>query len=437
MKTPIVDFLTEYQSSGAVRAHMPGSKGRLEIPCSFDVTEIDGADFLYSANGIIAQSEENAAALFGTAKTLYSTEGSSLCIKAMIGVLRKLGIKRVLSARNAHVSFINACALTGVEPVWLYPEGELSDICSGEFSAESIDKALTETDYKAVYLTSPDYLGKICDISAVSAVCKKHGAMLLVDNAHGAYLKFTSNDLHPITLGADICCDSAHKTLPALTGAAYLHISRNANKALCDMAKKVMQTFGSTSPSYMILASLDALNARPLTEEVRAAEKKVRKLKEKLSDMGLKDISSEPLKITLSAENTEFDGSGLYEHFRKHGIVCEYADRSAVVMMLSEMNTDEDLKRISAAAGKLKISGEKPISQGFTPTMCEKKTSISKAFFSKSVRVSVDDAQSRICADAEFICPPCVPIIVPGEVFDQVTIKILKRYGILSVNVLQ
>jgi arginine/lysine/ornithine decarboxylase len=98
------------------------------------------------------------------------------------------------------------------------------------------------------------------DIKSISAICKKHGVLLIVDNAHGAYLEFLSEPMHPIKLGADICCDSAHKTLPVLTGGAYLHISPESAKLFADKAKKSLALFGSTSPSYLILQSLDAAN---------------------------------------------------------------------------------------------------------------------------------------------------------------------------------
>ena len=234
MNTPIADFVKAYTLSGASRFHMPGHKGNPVIGCEmFDITEINGADVLGNADGIIAESEANAASLFNTAKTFYSTEGSTLCIKAMLALIKKNSIKsvpKILAARNAHKAFVYACALLGLEPEWIFPK-EFTHLCACELSCNELDDILKNADSlpDAVYITSPDYLGNVMDVKGLSDICHKYGIPLLVDNAHGAYLAFLNESLHPIALGADMCCDSAHKTLPVLTGGAYLHLSKNCN----------------------------------------------------------------------------------------------------------------------------------------------------------------------------------------------------------------
>ncbi|MBP5155639.1 MAG: amino acid decarboxylase, partial [Clostridia bacterium] len=195
MNTPIADFLDKYAASGAERLHMPGHKG---VPGAlggaerFDITEISGADSLYEAGGIIAESEKNAAALFGTAATFYSAEGSSHCIRAMLYLAllyaRENGREpAVLAVRNAHRTFVTGAALMSLETEWIYPHGNM---LSGAANAVEIKKALAKRRYAAVYITSPDYLGGTCDIAATAAVCRENGALLLCDNAHGAYLRF-------------------------------------------------------------------------------------------------------------------------------------------------------------------------------------------------------------------------------------------------------
>jgi len=267
MNTPIADFVHLYASDGKARLHMPGHKGRAFLGCeAYDITEIAGADALYEADGIIAESEKNASSLFGTARTLYSTEGSSQCIRAMLCLCltcRASGASdTILAARNVHKSFVFAAALLGFRIQWLWP-GQMTSLCACEVSAAALEQALSSMDTPpaAVYITSPDYLGGMADIRALADVCHRHGTVLAVDNAHGAYLRFLSPSLHPMDLGADICCDSAHKTLPVLTGGAYLHISPSAPGAFAAQAKQAMALFGSTSPSYLTLASLDLCNA--------------------------------------------------------------------------------------------------------------------------------------------------------------------------------
>ena len=235
MNTPISDFVRSYAASKALRLHMPGHKGKGPLGVEErDITEIGGADVLYQSEGIIRQSEDNAARLFGAGRTLYSTEGSSLCIRAMIYLAmlhaRAAGrTPKVAAGRNAHKTFLTACALLDAEVEWLYPE--TAALLSCPVTPEQVEAAVKGPQgATAVFVTSPDYLGHQTDIAALAAVCRRYGALLLVDNAHGAYLRFLAPSRHPMDLGADLCCDSAHKTLPVLTGGAYLHISGGVPK---------------------------------------------------------------------------------------------------------------------------------------------------------------------------------------------------------------
>lgn len=441
MKTPIYDFLKQYDKKNSVRLHMPGSKGKVNIPFGFDITEIDGADFLFSPDGIIKESEKNASTLFNTAATLYSTEGSSLCIKTMIALLKKAGVGSILAARNAHVSFLNACILSDMNVTWIYPDDKISSICAGDYTAKMIDKALKKTKIKAVYITSPDYLGNILDIKSIAGVCKKHGAYLLVDNAHGAYLKFLAPDIHPISLGADMCCDSAHKTLPTMTGGAYLHISQKANEIFLKNAKSVMSIFATTSPSYIIMASLDFTN-KIINDEIRRFNETalmVERLKSELLSLGFVNISKEPFKIAIDAIQSDINAKELYEFLKAKNIVLEYYDDASLVMMFSVMNGEEDYaKTLSAfkeAVGK--ISANKALENEFMITKKGQALNMREAFFAYSEEISIDLAEGRVCSASKTVCPPCIPVICAGEIFDRNAIKILKKYGILNVSVVK
>ena len=277
--TPIRDFVRRYAADSPARFHMPGHKGRPVLGCeALDITEIDGADALYTADGIIAESENIASALFGS-RTFYSAEGSSLCVRAMLYLaLARAGASRteasrlessraeagrplVIAGRNAHASFVTAAALLDFDVAWIQPRPD-EPVYSCAVTADALRTALAAADRPpcAVYVTSPDYLGSMADIAAAADVCHAYGAPLLVDNAHGAYLRFLAPSLHPCDLGADMCCDSAHKTLPVLTGGAYLHVRHGADAFFAERAREAMGLFGSTSPSYLILQSLDACN---------------------------------------------------------------------------------------------------------------------------------------------------------------------------------
>ena len=249
VETPIADFVRRYAESGTARFHMPGHKGRPFLGCEpFDITEIGGAGELYENDpeSIIARSERNAARLFGAARTCYVTEGSSQCIRAMVRLsllARPAGTPPVIAAgRNAHRALLYAAALCGAEIAWLWPDGRES-LCRCTITPEILRRTLRglSAPPAAVWLTSPDYLGGRADIPALAEVCREFQTPLLVDNAHGAYLRFLTPSQHPLDLGAELCCDSAHKTFPVLTGGAYLHIRRGGRfEPFADDAKTAL-----------------------------------------------------------------------------------------------------------------------------------------------------------------------------------------------------
>ena len=155
--------------------------------------------------------------------------------------------KLIFALRNVHKSFVSAVALSDVDVKWIYSDSDDSYL-SCRISAHTVENALKNAPELpvAVYVTSPDYLGNIQDVKSISQVCRKYGVLLLCDNAHGAYLKFLDPSIHPMDLGADMCCDSAHKTLPSLTGAAYLHIGDSMRDIISPYAKNALSLFGST-----------------------------------------------------------------------------------------------------------------------------------------------------------------------------------------------
>ena len=361
MQTPIADFTRRYAASGVSRLHMPGHKGRAFLGCeALDLTEIAGADALYEASGIIAQSERNASALFGSQRTLYATEGSSQCIRAMLHLClscRAPGAAPVVvAARNVHKAFVFSAALLDFEIVWLWPE-RMTSLCSCEVTPQALERVLTAMDAPpaAVYITSPDYLGAQANIRALADVCHRCGTVLAVDNAHGAYTRFLSPSQHPLDLGADICCDSAHKTLPVLTGGAYLHIAGSAPASFAKQARQAMALFGSTSPSYLTLASLDLCNAYladGYPGRLSQTVQRIGALRAQLAENGWRTLPSDPLKVTIDAARAGISGHQLADRLRRGGVECEFADPETVVLMITPENTPEDLTRAVVALGR-------------------------------------------------------------------------------------
>ncbi len=442
MNTPICDFVREYAAEHTLRLHMPGHKGCGMLGMeSLDITEIDGADSLYEASGIICESERNASELFGC-ETYYSTEGSSQCIRAMLHLAamhaRMNGKAPVIAAgRNAHKTFLSAAALLDLDVIWMYPEKQTTYL-SCEITAQDVEKLLAEKDITAVYLTSPDYLGNVADIGGIAEVCRRNGVLLLVDNAHGAYLRFLSESRHPIDLGADLCCDSAHKTLPVLTGGAYLHLSERFPKKLRMQAKDAMMLFGSTSPSYLIMQSLDAANAYiadGYREKLTAFAKLAEQLKNRLAEHGFQLCGDEPLKITVSTKLYGYRGTEFAEILKQNGIICEFADPDFLVLMLTPEIGAEGLCRLEQVLYGIK---RKPAMDEKAPifSLPERVLRIREAMFSAGEVISVEESAGRVLSAATVGCPPAVPIVVSGERIDASAIECFRYYGIDNCTVI-
>lgn len=442
MNTPIYDFLRNYAASGVLRAHMPGHKGNAPAAelgelFKLDITEIKGADSLFEADGIIAESERNTAELYGSRASVFSAGGSTLCIQAMLALMKQER-RRVIASRNVHRAFLNAAALLDIDVQWIMPCYS-GGILSGELQLARMEAALAADHTPAcVYVTSPDYTGRLADTAALAKLCRRYGAKLLVDNAHGAHLAFFEESLHPIALGADLCCDSAHKMLPALTGAAVLHTS-------CDeyvpKLKQAMSLFGSTSPSYLIMASLDLCNryiADNIRGDIAAALPLLSALRAALSDR-LIFADSEPFHITVKAAESGFCGTELAELLRERGVECEYADAELVVLLMSPFSPAEDYRRLRAALESAVSGASRTAKKSFIfqPKLPQMALAIREAAFADAEEIPVEEAEGRICASVKVPCPPAIPIAVSGEIIDRDCIGLFRAYGIKTVLVVK
>ena len=436
MTTPIVDFVRRYAQSGTARLHMPGHKGQSLLGCEpWDITEIRGADELYEAEGIIARSEANATALFGTARTYYSTEGSSQCIRAML-CLAMQGAPRtgkrpvLLAARNAHKALLYAAALLDFDIRWLWPAPEdTGALCSCPVTVQALSTALEELAGQGrtpfgVYLTSPDYLGGMQDIAALSAVCDAHGVPLLVDNAHGA----------------------------------YLHLGPKAPVQEESTVRNALALFGSTSPSYLILQSLDACN-RLLSADYPARLQeccdRLAALRARLNTLAagqgaalplaLDGPAREPMKLTLDAAALGLTGQALADYLRQNGMECEYADPRYLVLMFTPENPAEDMARLEAALAELCARGIPPAEppaehrEAFCALarQAEPRLTVRQAVFAPQETIPAGSALGRVCALPTVSCPPAIPIVVSGEVIGPAALELFAAYGVETVSVVK
>lgn len=425
MNTPICDFLESYSSQRRLRLHMPGHKG--ENP--HDITEIFGGDSLYDSDdtwGIIAQSESMAARIFGAQKTCYSCGGSTLAIQTALALLKARGCKTIAASRYSHRSLVSAAALLQMNIKWLYPKEYLS----ADVTYDS--EALRGAD--ALFVTNIDYYGGTWKFVRPSIP-------LIVDNAHGAYLRFVDKRkygteyLHPLELGFPLMsAESAHKTLPVLTGGAYLHFAAGEDTS---RVKEMMAMFGSSSPSYLVLESLDRFNgamAEDFDAITRACDAAL-ELKKRLQTAGIPLVKSDYLRIVIDARACGMSGYEFAASLRSSGVECEMSDANRVVLMFSSANRIEDFERAEIAI--LFVRRKSPIAPEKYPVI--KPTAhmpVHEAMFLPQKIVPLEKANGEVCAGLNAPCPPCVPLVMPGEIIDHNVADALKQYGVKNIAVL-
>lgn len=433
---PLTSYLKEYAAQGTLRAHMPGHKGRslpeLSPPqdaYAWDITEISGADSLFEADGILLAAERRTAAVYGSPACCWSAGGSTLCIQAMLARMRMQN-RTVIAARTVHRAFLNACILLGLEVHWVFPRS--GGVISGEYAPEDFAQALHAVrgagKSACVYVTSPDYLGSQHDIAELARLCHAQDAPLLVDNAHGAHLPFLPENRHPMALGADYCCDSAHKMLPALTGAAILHCrsEQEARELKCSM-----QMFGSTSPSYLIMQSLESCTAyleQCGREAVSLCAERAGVLRRKLAGK-YRFIGTEPLHLTIAA-----DGHDLAAQLRQCGVECEYEDAGFLVLLLSPVMTEEEFAALFRALERCTPSAPVPAPE--LPPPMQQAYSMRTAALSGWETVKLSQAEGRICGPVQVPCPPAVPIAVSGERLTKPWLTLMEHYGLGEIAVM-
>ena len=445
----ILDEVKSYNEKGFSRFHMPGHKGNCHelsrlVRLENDLTEVTGLDSLFEASSCILETEKEIARLYGAKRSLISAEGSSQAIKTMLSLALKEG-ETVIMSRNAHGSAINALALLGIKAFWIYPEGEDKNGLSGVYGEKSVRDALESCPYaRAVYITSPNYFGLVSDIEGIARACKERGIPLLVDNAHGASLILEKENLHPINLGATMTADSFHKTLPSLTGSAVLHI---ADEKYISSAKEKMTVFSSTSPSYLIMESMDYavsyLKGDAKKHYLETAEK-ISGLKKiaKNSGFRISEGKGDSQRLNLILESSNYSSESFLDYLHSFKLepelVCDYG----ACFMASEFNSKEDFARLRSMLENCDI---KYIEGEQAPPSLDEKTlreavslmTVREAFFLDKEELLAEEAVGRICGQFVCPCPPGIPLAIPGEKITENLMKLFLIYGIKRVNVVK
>lgn len=436
MISPLEKRIKEILKEDRSSFHTPGHKGKAYLTPGSDLTELNALAGLYENAGAIRESEEAYSEIYGS-KTVLSAGGSTLGIQAMLALAAPMGGK-ILAGRVIHISAVNTFGLLDISPVWMFPEVSKTTGLAKQTTPQQVEDGLSaNSDVKAVYITSPDYHGQLADIKGIAEVCHRYDKPLLVDNAHGAHLKFLPESLFPTDFGADICVSSAHKTLPVITGGAFVSFGDRYSR---EDVKKKMSIFGSTSPSYLILLSLDRQIIRikeSIAEETQTLLRRVENIKTLAAKRGMLIPQGlvDPSRITLGFGKAGYTKDEFLDMLFRYKVEPEYLDDYYCVLIPTISNDHMDFARLEKLLIDLEPKSERAIEQeGSTPPAV--KTSVRVAMLSTSEEICVESAAGRIAGEVCAPCPPGIPVVIPGEEIRTEDVIKLKKHGILKINVI-
>lgn len=435
--------------------HMPGHKRQLSgfFPYELDITEIEGFDNLHHAKGLLFEAQQYAAQMYQSRKAYYLVNGSTCGILAAISAATTKG-GRVLVARNCHKAVYNAIYLRGLKAEYVYPVATHYEI-QGQIQAADVERKLVEKpDIQAIVITSPTYDGLVSDIRAIADLAHTHGIPLIVDEAHGAH--FGLDEAFPdnaTVLGADAVIMSVHKTLPAPTQTALLHLC--SDRINVTKMEKFLGIYETSSPSYVLMAGIE--ESLRLADEARGAQMKeyVRRLqifREKMrrltilrvpdrADFTGEEAYAYDIGKLLLVTNGVISGKALQEKLLKqYGLQMEMSSGNYVLAMTSFMDTEEGLERLADALleidATLTVTDQKEM---FSPEKIyrqpKKAMEIDEVQDGESTSVAFSEAEGRICADYIYLYPPGIPVIVPGEVLDQQTLTVIETCQKMELDV--
>lgn len=454
----VTDFLISHEKANPISFHMPGHKGRGEIYEQYgygdflrniigcDITEIPGADALTQPENCLRRVMENYAELYGVRHTELLVNGSSTGLIASILETVPRGGKLIMG-RNSHKSVFSALRLGGIEPVYVSPETDPIHHLQGAISAEDVKEALRHhPDASAVLVTSPNYYGILSDIQEIAQVTHAAGKVLVVDQAHGAHLKFfdsmNGTSWAAENVGADLVVNSTHKTLLSFTSTAILNVCTE-RVDIPSLSEKV-RMLQTTSPSYLLMGSLD-VNEKILRQSGELFRKWQENLNffyreaEKMKGVSL--IQCEGLdrtKINLSMKACGFTGQMLAQELQDRNLWMEMTHGDYVMMMTGLGNRREDYEKMLAALDEIRekhgvISREEGVSEAIISFHLEQ-----REIPGKRSRIPLSEAAGQVLYDSLIPYPPGIPLACPGEVLTQEAVKYIQHLldaGVMVVGI--
>lgn len=450
VNTPIINALEEYKNNNKTKMHMPGHKGGKgfekwfsENLVQYDLTEIPGLDNFHNPEGVIKSSMEKCAKIFGARKSFYLVNGSTSGIHAMLISALNRGDK-LLVQRDCHQSIINALILFGIQPVFISPGYNEHWHLKMPAGLQTWENAvLNNPDVKGAIITYPDYYGMCAPLSGIADLMHQKGKLLLVDEAHGAHFAISKKlPQSALEQGADLCVQSFHKTLPALTQAAVLHIG--SNRILEDRVQRAVSMLTTTSPSYLIMASIEyTVNFAEtsgnekyerlisLLDGIKNELGKMKKLK--ILPDEIQGIKRDPTRIVIETSGTGFSGYDLYAKLNEeYGIVAEMADESHVVFIVTTADDENDLTKLKNSLIELDHKSEpvKYSEKCLSSMPVEQENSAMpelSVYLNGGRDISLSDSEGKKCAGMVTPYPPGIPLLCPGEIITREHIRFLSE----------
>ena len=466
IKKPLCEAVFNYEKEKVYPLHTPGHKGGRGMDKSLlaalgkraaaiDVSLMSELDDLHCPEGCLREAQELAAELYGSDRCFFAVNGTTGAIHAMLISALKPG-EKVLIPRNAHRAVAGALVIGGLEAIFLPPEYDESFGINTQITAEAVTKALiADPTIKAVLITSPNYYGMAADLKAIAEIAHSRGAVLLVDEAHGAHLGFTEA-LPPSALqcGADACAQSTHKTLGALTQCSMLHVQ--GERIDVQRVAAAMSLLTTTSPNYLLMASLDAARAQLAEKGAEMAEAALavaERLRESLRSVeGLEILDSRVLarsevaafdgtKVTVNVAGLGITGIEAGNILRANGLAVELVDRNNVLFLLTYADANEEINsiinKITGLFLKIKnqnkpilppsANSELPVAQQVLPPR--------QAFYAEAEEIAFCMAVGRISAEQISFYPPGIPVIIPGELVTKEILTYCQRMLALGLPV--
>ena len=438
MPTPLIDALRAYNRREPLRFHMPGHKGKslplaqLNALAPLDVTELNGTGNLYEPGEPFDAAQALWAERFGFEQCQFLTGGSTQGVHTGLALCCEPGDK-ILLDRGSHRSAFHAMALLDLRPVWLERPWLDHENLAGPVSRLSVERALDRhPEIKTVCITSPTYSGVLSDVAAIAQTVHAHGARLFVDGAHGAHLPFLG--LEPFR-GADAAVTSAHKTLPAMGQTALLFVSGFEP----DRVRELASVFGTSSPSYPMMASLDACRdwmERQGSLQYERAAVRAAELREKFPSLRPGDpirgdgLTLDPARFVLKVR----DGPAFAQALEDRGVVPEMADSGHVIFICTGQDGDADFRRLEQTLDGLREGlGDCPPMP--PPPLPEAALTPRQALFAPRETAPLERSAGRIAASHIAPYPPGVPVIAPGERIEKKHLADLKEIGYNSRSV--